>query len=102
MDPTSLVQIVAVAAARPVVALAELPDATASLHHQLLGHGHHNAEEVGILKRLGDDMLWGDYVKLKKVIASGPLTTSAVVIPCFHCKDSFEFGFIPFNYVSFY
>lgn len=50
----SLIQVVAVAAAGPVVTLAELPDASARLQHQLLGHGHHHAEEVGILKCLGN------------------------------------------------
>lgn len=54
----SLVQIIAVVATGPIVALAKLPDATTSLHHHLLRHRHHNATEVGILKRLGDDRMW--------------------------------------------
>lgn len=51
----SLVQIVAVAAVGPVVALAELPDPTTSLHHHLLWQSHHNAKEVRILECLGKD-----------------------------------------------
>lgn len=51
----SLVQIVAVAAVWPVVALAELPDPTTSLHHHLLRQSHHNAKEVRILECLGKD-----------------------------------------------
>ena len=54
----SLVQIIAVAAGGPIVALAKLPDPTASLQHHLLRHRHHNAKEVGILKRLGEDRTW--------------------------------------------
>lgn len=49
----SLVQIIAVTAAGPIVALTKLPDPTTSLHHHLLRHRHHNAEEVGILERCG-------------------------------------------------
>lgn len=54
----SMVQIIAVAARGPIVALAKLPDATTSLYHQLLWHRHHNAKEVRILKCLGDDGQW--------------------------------------------
>lgn len=50
--PPLLVQVVAVAAGGPIVALAKLPDASTRLHHHLLRHGHHNAKEVGILKCL--------------------------------------------------
>lgn len=48
----SLVQIVAVAAERPVVTMAELPDPSAGLHHHVLRNRHHDAEEVGVLERL--------------------------------------------------
>lgn len=48
----SLVEVVAVAAGGPIVALAKLPDASASLHHHHLWHRHHNTKEVWILKRL--------------------------------------------------
>lgn len=54
----SLVQIIAVTTAGPIVTLAELPDPSAGLHHHLLRHRHHNAKEVRILKRLGEDRTW--------------------------------------------
>lgn len=66
----SLVQIIAVAAAGPIVALAKLPDPNASLHHHLLWHRHHNAKEVRILKCLGEDRTvdtlshWSDVFQL--------------------------------------
>lgn len=53
-----LVQVIAVAAGGPIVALAKLPDASACLHHHLLWHGHHNAKEVGILKCLKRSRTW--------------------------------------------
>lgn len=56
--PTSLVQIIAVVARGPIMALAKLPDASTSLDHHLLWHRHHNAKEVRILKRLEDDGQW--------------------------------------------
>lgn len=52
----SLVEIVAVAATGSIMALTELPDATAGFHHHLLWHCHHDTKEVGILKRLKDRM----------------------------------------------
>lgn len=50
-----MVQIGALSAAGSIVALAELPDPTAGLHHHLLRHRHHDAEVVGVLKGLGED-----------------------------------------------
>lgn len=47
-----LVEIIAVAAGGPIVALAKLSDASASLHHHLLWHRHHNTKEVWVLKCL--------------------------------------------------
>lgn len=50
--PALLVQVIAVTAGGAIVALAKLPDPSTSLQHHLLRDCHHNAEEVGILKRL--------------------------------------------------
>lgn len=54
----SLVQLVAVVASGPIVALAELSDPPARLDHHRLRHRHNDAEEVWILKCLKEGRTW--------------------------------------------
>lgn len=76
-----------------IVLLTEVADTLASLHHHLLGHGDHHAEEIGVLKTLPGETAEPLIIGLSWALPSFP-SRSLGLMPCKSVPFLLPLGFL--------